>query len=71
MSLIPCTENCRYQQDGRCRLERIPLSLGAVAESDCIYKLSPTQTQWHAGRPSPEAISAPPGTAPDGASRPE
>ena len=41
MSFIPCTENCRYQKDGRCRLERVPSMSSLPARSGCIYRQAP------------------------------
>ena len=43
MSFIPCTENCLYQKDGRCRLERVPSMRQMPAQSGCIYRCDPSQ----------------------------
>ena len=43
MSFIPCTENCLYQKDGRCRLERVPSMSCLPAGSGCVYRQTPPQ----------------------------
>ena len=38
MSLIACTNDCVYQQDGCCRLERAASSgTGSVGDNGCVY----------------------------------
>lgn len=36
MGFIPCTSNCKYQQDGTCLLEQAS-SIGTVSNSGCIH----------------------------------
>ena len=36
MVFIPCTENCIYQANGECRLERA-LPSGGTANHSCVY----------------------------------
>ncbi len=36
MGFIPCTSNCKYQQDGTCSLEQAS-SIGIVSDSGCIH----------------------------------
>lgn len=39
MSLIPCTSNCMYQEDGYCTLERAASSGAPCGVKDCVHFL--------------------------------
>lgn len=39
MTLIPCDENCIYQQDGYCQLETFSI-ITDCSQDGCIHKIS-------------------------------
>ena len=38
MSYIACAEDCVYQKDGCCSLERVPHWQGALQTGGCLYR---------------------------------
>lgn len=42
MTLIPCADNCIYQQDGFCRMETPSIVTGSV-DNGCIHKIEPNK----------------------------
>lgn len=39
MTLIPCDENCIYQNDGYCQLETVSL-ITDCSQNGCVHKIS-------------------------------
>jgi hypothetical protein len=39
MSYIACAENCLYQKDGCCTLDRVPDRRDAAVSSGCLYRV--------------------------------
>ena len=53
MSLIPCTQNCKYQTDGLCTLEQTPsvVNQAAVPNDACLNFTPRTSNQHSDGLP--------------------
>ncbi|MGM9578683.1 MAG: hypothetical protein ACI3VS_04790 [Evtepia sp.] len=47
MSLIPCTDPCIYQQDGRCTLSRAVSGGDPAQLRDCVHYLPRPALQEH------------------------
>jgi hypothetical protein len=39
MSFIACAEDCVYQKDGCCRLERVSFRQSAASPNGCLYQV--------------------------------
>ena len=48
MSLIPCTQNCKYQTDGLCTLAQTPSAINqAAVPNDACLNFTPRQSNKH------------------------
>ena len=48
MSLIPCTQNCKYQTDGLCTLEQTPSVVNqAAVPNDACLNFTPRPSNQH------------------------
>lgn len=45
MSLIPCTQDCRFQQDGLCTLEQAFQSVAQTMPNDLCLNFTPRSDQ--------------------------
>ncbi len=48
MSLIPCTQNCKYQREGLCTLDQAPQSaMGQAVPNDACLNFTPRPSNQH------------------------
>ena len=48
MSLIPCTQNCKYQADGLCTLDQTPSAVNqAAVPNDACLNFTPRPSNQH------------------------
>lgn len=46
MSLIPCTQDCKFQQDGLCMLEQTSNTGGQASPNDLCLNFTPRSNQY-------------------------
>ena len=47
MSLIPCTQNCKYQDEGLCTLAQAPSMVSQAVPNDACLNFTPRLSNQH------------------------
>ncbi len=47
MSFIPCTQNCKYQDEGLCTLAQAPSMVSQAAPNDACLNFTPRLSNQH------------------------
>lgn len=47
MSLIPCTQNCKYQNEGLCTLAQAPSLVNQAVPNDACLNFTPRESNQH------------------------